>query len=72
MKALFFTLLLSSFLSYAGDPAVGNVRKTGPVLEAESTPEVTPATKLKKNKKWKKVKKPSPVNEVPPAPLPIQ
>lgn len=75
MKAIFLALFLTSLFSHAGDPNVKTRNTTGPVVEgspAAIPDEASPPTKLRKNKKWRKVKKPSPVNEVPPAPLPIQ
>jgi hypothetical protein len=71
MKAFLFALLIPIHFAAAGDPAAGNVRTAEPVLRpSPEATEAVPAAKVPKNKKWKKVKKPTSVNEVPPAPLP--
>jgi hypothetical protein len=69
MRVIWIALFVSS-LAFAESPAP---QPTPPAVQEGTGDGVTqpvPAKKIPKNKKWKKVKKPSSIHEVPPAPLP--
>jgi hypothetical protein len=49
---------------------VGAIKEVDQAAKAQMKGDAARARKIPKSKKWKKVKKPSPDDEVPPAPLP--
>lgn len=72
MKAFWIVLFISALsLAEGNNPSTTAAATATPLPAAESVKSKSvPAAKLPKNKKWKKVKKPTSAAEVPPAPLP--